>query len=378
MINRANYVRSVFALGTIAAAALLGACGGGGSSATVPAEVSNQLYSQSNLTANTIVHMSSIADGSLTVKNTVATTGAGTNSGPDPLTSQYSVIVTPDHRTLFAVNAGDNSVSSFAVDAATGNLTLLMKNPTTGVMPVSLAYSNGHIYVLFQGSKTVQAYAVTNGVFGASLGSYVLPAATTTATEITATPNGANVLVSAGTGSNSIVSYPVAAGGTLGAPVVNTAGIHAPFAAAFLNATTLLSTDAGGHALQSLNFNQSTGMLAANGASVVGDGAGNPCWLAITPNGKFAYTGDGGSGTISSYGVSSVGILTLINPRAASENIAVAGDSWISADGKFLYSTYLAQGVVITYSIGSDGALTKVGSPATVAAGTTIQGLAGI
>jgi hypothetical protein len=66
-----------------------------------------------NTTANAIVHMGTRPDGSLTLRNTISTGGAGSNTGPDPLRSQYSVITTPDSKTLFAVNAGDNSVSSF-------------------------------------------------------------------------------------------------------------------------------------------------------------------------------------------------------------------------------------------------------------------------
>lgn len=363
--------RYTLALSAIAVAASVSACGGDHDEI----RPDSQIYSETNAVANSIVHMSAIGDGSLVVRNAVSTGGAGTNTGPDPLSSQYSVIVTPDHSTLFAVNGGDNSVSVFAIDRFNGNLALLSSNPTTGMLPVSLAFRQGILYVLFQGSQTIQAYPLNGAVLGASLGSYPIANAVGKPTEITLSPDGRYLLVNAGTGANAVDAYPINPDGTLGAVVANGNGIPSPFASVFLNGSTLLVTNAGGHSLQSLAFNQ--GLLTPNGAPVVGDVQGAPCWLVITPDGRYAYTGDGGSGTINSYLVNSDGTLTLLNARAASENIAVAGDSWISPTGKFLYTAYLAAGVVISYAIGPDGGLTKVGGPATVSSGNTMQGLAG-
>ncbi len=357
-----------------ALASLLAACGGGGDDPVTP--TTHHLYTETNVTANSIAHLVRAADGSVTLKNAFATGGAGTNTGADPLVSQNAVIVTDDHKTLFAVNAASNSVSAFAIDAATGDLTLQAHNATTGNFPVSLAHRNGKLYVLFQGSHTVQAFSTNSGNLGAALGSWDIPNAGPKPTQITISPDGKYLVASAGTASNALVSYPIQTDGTLGTAVATTTGIVSPFAGVFLNNSVFLSSVAAGHALQSLNF--SAGAFSANGTPVVGDPAGAPCWLVITPDGRFAYTGDGGSGTIVSYTVSSTGALTLMNAKAANENIAVAGDSWISADGKFLYTAYLAAGQVFAYAIGSDGSLTKVGSPVTVTPGNTMQGLTGL
>ena len=354
------------ALGAIAAAAVLAACGGG--------NTDSQVYSASNGTANSIVHMGAKADGSLTVLNAVATGGAGTNTGPDPLTSQGSLIVTPDHQTLFAVNGGDNSISAFSIDHHSGDLTLLKNNATTGILPVSLAFDSGHLYVLFQGRPAVNVYPVKNGVLGPLLGSYAISNAVGKPTQITLSPDRQYLLVNAGTASNAVDAFPVKADGTLGTAVLNT-GIASPFASEFLDGHNLLVSNTSAHALQSLAF--SKGVLSANGAPVVGDVQGAPCWLVITPDGRYAYTGSGGSGTVSAYKVSDKGTLTLLNARAAAENLGVAGDSWISPDGKYLYTAYLAAGKVISYAVGQDGALTPVGAPAIVTPGNTMQGLAG-
>lgn len=375
--NPAHRARCRATFTALAAAAVLAACGGGSDDAepAVPT-AANQLYTQTNLSANTVVHLARNADGTLTLRNSVATGGAGTNTGADPLVSQNSLIVTPDHRTLFTVNAASNSVSAFAIDPATGDLSLLAHNATTGTFPVSLAYKEGLLYVLFQGSQTVQAYAVKNGVLGTSLGSYNIIGAGPKPTQITLSPQGDYLTVSAGTVSNELVAFPVGTDGRLGTALASTADVQSPFAGVFVNATTFLSTSAGIHALQALRF--SAGGFTAINTPLVGDAAGVPCWLVVTPDGRYAYTGNGGSGSISAYRIASDGSLTLLNAQAANEGIAVAGDSWISTDGKFLYTAYLAAGQVLAYAIQADGSLTKVGAPAVVTTGNTMQGLAGI
>lgn len=371
-VERSRHGAAIIAM---VAAAGLAACGGG-DDPIATSSAANQLYTQTNLSANTVVHLERQADGALALRNSVATGGAGTNTGADPLVSQNSLIVTPDHRTLFAVNAASNSVSAFAIDAASGDLSLLAHNATTGSFPVSLAYKEGLLYVLFQGSQTVQAFAVRNGVLGTALGSYDIPGAGPKPTQIALSPNGSHLIVSAGTVSNELVSFPVATDGRLGQAVATTAGVQSPFAGVFVNPTTFLSTSAGGHALQALRF--SSGGFAAIGEPLVGDAAGVPCWLVVTPDGRFAYTGNGGSGTISAYRITADGSLTLLNAQAANEGLAVAGDSWVSADGRFLYTAYLAAGQVLAYAIHADGSLSRVGAPAVVTAGNTMQGLAGI
>jgi len=380
----------------LTAAGILSACGGSSTTTpaatpTPPAPVAmNQLYTQTNEQANVIVHMSRNADGSLTVQNRVFTGGVGTNgvkfgdttntSVPDSLVSQNSVVISSDHSTLFAVNAGNNTVSTFAIDPTTGNLTLKRVNTTAGVFPTSLAFNNGHLYVSFEGgSEKLQAYNVSGDGALTLIGAYAVPAKgnhPVSPTHVTLSPNGTFLYVSAGTGSNAVASYAVNADGTLGSSTLNTSGIVSPFAGTFVNNSLYLSTDIADKALAAFSVNGGT--LTPIGTPLTSAQAG-PCWLVVTPNGQFAYVGNG-SGPISSYTIASNGTLTLKNATEAKDSAKVAGDSWISPDGKFLYTAYLADDEVIAYSIGSDGTLTKVGSPVLMNTVTKIsmQGLAGI
>ena len=361
------------ALAAASAALMLSACGGSGGSSVA----TNQLYAMTNTTANTVVHMRRGSDGALTVVDAFATGGAGTNTGPDPLVSQGSIVLSSDHRMLFAVNAASNSVSSFSINPASGGLTLEAVNDTSGNKPVSLAYANDKLYVLFQVSRTVEAYKVNQGVLGASLGSISLPTAAsgTNPTQIALSTDQKYVVVNAGTAGNQVVTYALNADGSIH-PTPTTTTVTSPFNTVFVTADLALITNASNHSLQPFGF--SNGNLTAISAPVVGDPNGVPCWLVVTSDHKFAYAGNGGSGTISSFTVASNGTVTLLNAQAADEGIAVAGDSWISADGKYLYSAYLAAGKVLAYAIGADGSLTQVGSPAVVTTGNTMQGLVGL
>jgi 6-phosphogluconolactonase len=326
------------------------------------------------------VHMVRSADGSISIKNRTASGGMGLNglrpgaaaAAPTSLGSQNSVIVSADKTQLFAVNGGDSSVSVFSIDPASGDLTLKKVTKLLGSTPSSLAYRNGFLYVMFQsGANQVGAYAVQADGALAQLSLQNLPMSSGVPTQVVVSPDGNFV----------VVSYPMNKDGSLGSPVSNTAGITTPFAGAFATPSVYLSSDISGRALASYSFTNA-GVLNLIGSVVSGEAA--PCWLVITPNGKYAYVGNG-AGTVSSYAVSASGILTLVNAKAATEPgvlpgvNSVSGDSWVSADGKFLYADYLGADKVVAYSIGTDGALVKINEQVIGTANKLcLQGLAGI
>jgi 6-phosphogluconolactonase len=78
-------------------------------------------------------------DGSLQAAGTFSTGGNGSGGTVDPLHSQGSLILSADHRWLFAVNAASGTISSFAVDGA--GLTLVDNQPSNGSSPTALAQS---------------------------------------------------------------------------------------------------------------------------------------------------------------------------------------------------------------------------------------------
>jgi 6-phosphogluconolactonase (cycloisomerase 2 family) len=399
--NSARLAASGLFLSTMALA--LSACGGSDNTTapvtvpppvTTPAPVvSNQLYTETNETANALVHLVRNADGSITIKNRILTGGAGLNGtavgttapAPDSLGSQHSVIVSADKTTLFAVNAGDASISVFSIDQTSGDLTLKKTSKTLGSTPTSLAFNAGILYVMFQsGADQVGAYTLQSDGSLSQIGLYPLPAGAMGPTQIVISPDNNYLVASAGPGSNNVAAYPMNKDGSLGAPVSNTtasAGITNPFAGAFVSATLYLESDVTGAGLGSYSFSNA-GALKQISSVTIGQPA--PCWLVISPDGKFAYVGNG-AGTISSLSIGSDGKLALVNAKAASEAQAIAGvnavssDSFISPDGKFLYSAYIGDDKVVSYSIAADGSLTKLNEQVVgTATKLSLQGLAGI
>jgi 6-phosphogluconolactonase len=393
-------------LTAVAASVLLVACGGddGDTPPVTPppiaAPLANQLYTQTNESANAIVHFTRQSNGTLVRDESTLTGGQGTNAvgasgaiAPDSLASQHSVILSSDAKTLFTVNGGDDSISALSIDQASGALTLLKKSPVSaGHIPNSLAYNNGYVYATFlSGAHALAAYKVGSDGGLTQVAAYDLNAVPGVSgaapTQVIATPDGSAIVVSAGTASGAVLSFPVDSDGSLGSAAANTS-LTAPFAGAFLPQKVdpiYLATSASLGALS--EFTDTAGLLnqvSQASTTTSAPGVAAPCWLVLSPDGSIAFVGNG-SGAISTYSVSATSGVTLLNATAATEPgvktgvTSVAADSWVSSDGKFLYSAYLGDDKIVAYSIGLDGSLAKLGETVIgTSTGISIQGLVGI
>lgn len=383
------------------AALVVAACGGNGSPAST--HVASQLFAQTDDSTNAVLHFKRNPDGTLAVGTSIPTGGKGTGGvtfpsgavGPDSLTGDNSVIVSPDQTRLFVTNAGDNTVSVFSIDPAGGDPKLLAVSPTSGVLPTSLGFANNVLYVTHQqGVNQLGAYRVGTDGKLAQIGSYPTVQADALPTAVTVSPDGKFVLldvrslgVTPTSGANAThVVYPINADGTLGTAVVSPTLGNGPFASRFgTGALTrvAITVEAVSNAVSSYQLADGGALSGISGPLIV-PGAGTPCWLALTPDNKFAYVGNGG-GFISLYSIDASGHLTLVNGSAAAEPPTTAGvgsfaeDEWVSPDSKFLYQDYPGDDKIVVYSIGADGSLTKVGEqPARTLSGITLQGLDGI
>lgn len=107
------------------------------------------VYVLTNQAANSVMVYARAADGTLSLSGAFLTGGTGSGSGADPLGSQGALILDQSQRLLFAVNAGSNEVSVFAVQGL--GLRLLDREPSGGQMPVSITVHGGLLYVLNAG-----------------------------------------------------------------------------------------------------------------------------------------------------------------------------------------------------------------------------------
>jgi 6-phosphogluconolactonase len=319
------------------------------------------------------------AAGMLTFVGSFASGGNGTGTGADPLGSQSAVVLSEDGRLLFAVNAGSNSISVFAVSG--DQLELLNTVPSGGVMPVSLAVKHASVYVLNAGGiPNISGFNIdpaTNQLVPlAGSTQNLLGGAAAAPAQVSFSPDG-SVLVVTEKGTNFIDTFTVDDG--VAQPGVSFASSGTtPFGFAFGHDNAAIVSDAfggapGASALSSYKVDEDGNLVVISPA--LGDTQTAACWVVVTQNGRFAYTSNTGSGTISSYAVSDGGNLTLLNVAAASTgNGSTPIDMALSDNSHFLYVRNGGNGTISGFRVGADGSLTLVTSATGVPVGA--QGIA--
>src|SRR5215471_18212276 len=157
MLGGKSVVRLFCMFSAVVAFALLGYT----PAAHSAAQSTGDVYVLSNQPSqNAVIVFHRNADGTLQPGGSFPTGGSGIGSGPNPLNSQGSLILSGDNRLLFAVNAGSDSITAFAV--AGDALALLQTVPSAGTQPVSLTNYHDLVYVLNAGaSPSISGFRIT-------------------------------------------------------------------------------------------------------------------------------------------------------------------------------------------------------------------------
>jgi 6-phosphogluconolactonase len=322
------------------------------------------------------------ADGSLSEGRHFATGGRGSGGVTDPLASQGSLTLSQDRSFLFAVNAGSGDISVFRVEK--NSLALVNVVPCGGSEPVAVAQHGNLVYVVNAGgsSDVVGFHFESNGKLKQIRGSIAfLTTANSGPGSIVFSPDGQVLLVTEKV-TNKIDAFRVHNDGTLGPIQSNAAAGPGTFAVTFApNGAALVAETgpAGGTNASAISSYALLGNLSVSpiSTSVPTFGAAT-CWLAVTPNGRFVYTSNAGTSTISGFAIGPNGGLTplagtiLASLPGGSGNLDVA----ISADGRFLYSLDSGAGAVSIFGIGEDGSLDALGEIANLRAASGLNGIA--
>ena len=324
-----------------------------------------KVYTATNAVAgNEIIIFDRAHDGSLSAAGRVATNGLGTGGG---LGNQSGLVMTKNGRWLFAVNAGSNEISVFSIHRA--YLTLVDKVGSGGTRPVSLTIHGNLLYVLNGGG--------TNNITGFSVGEWgkltpipnstkPLSADATGPAQIEFTPDG-NTLVVTEKATNKISLYVVEDGVANGPAVRDSNGVT-PFGFAFDKRGHLIVSEAFGGApnqaaLSSYKVSEDGDILNVISPSVK-DGQSAACWVVITKNGRYAYTTNTASGSVSGYRVARDGTLTLLGDGLTAVIGAGSGpiDAALTKNSKFLYVLNGAIGTINGYRVEPNGSLWSVGN----------------
>ena len=318
-----------------------------------------------NPSGNQVVAYHRAPGGVLTQAGTYATGGLGgilAGSAVDHLASQGSLAYDPGHSLLYAVNAGSDTVSVFAV---TGDrLALRQVLGSGGSFPVSVAVHGDLVYVLNAlGGGRLQGYRVFGGFLvpipgsGRALGldPTASPQFTNTPGQVAFTPDGSQLIVTTKANGNDIDVFGVRLDGRLSAsPAVNSEPGTVPFAVSFDFHGHLVIAESGTNAL-------ATFTLAADGTVSLIDqvptGASATCWVA--PAGPYLFASNAGSASESGYVSSSGGQLSLLGAATTDPGTV---DASAAASGRFLYVQTGGNGIVDEFAVGSGASLTEIGA----------------
>jgi len=339
-------------------------------------EVGGVFVSTNGLNGNAIVAFARAADGSLSPTGTYPTGGTGIGGVGDPLASQFAVALSPDAKLLVVVNAGSNDVSSFAVSG--GSLSLVDRASSSGMRPVSVAVSKDYVYALNTISNTIGVLAIgSDGSLTALPGkTKALPAGANGAAEVRLSPNG-HVLVVSERVSNRLETFTVGADGSLGDGVVTPDAGTTPFGFDFTTRGQVIVSEAASGSASSYNVNADGTLAVATAAASTTQRA--PCWLIVNNSGRFAYTANAGSATITGFAVAASGTLSLLTSTGVSGDLGAGAqplDLDMSRNGNFLYVMKNGTGTIGGFAVAGDGSLTPLADTPGLAARAGYMGLA--
>lgn len=313
---------------------------------------------------NEVISYSRAKDGSLVAESHTPTGGRGSGGATDPLGSQGSLTLSQDDSLLFAVNAGSGNLSMFRVNGP--KLTLAQVIATGGSAPVAVAQHDELVYVLnFAGNSNVVGLRLDEAGSLSEIPDSIryLSAANSGPSSIAFSRDGHFLFVTEKI-TNNIDVFTVRGNGTLTQAAITKSPIPGLFDVVVAESGAILTVQtgpAGATNASSISSYQleAGSALASITASVPTLGAAT-CWVALTPNGKFAFTSNAGSGTLSAFSISAAGVLTAVDGTvvaslpSGSTNLDIA----VSSDSKYAYTLNNGTGTVGVFAVQPDGKLT--------------------
>ncbi|MGQ0649296.1 MAG: lactonase family protein [Gemmatimonadaceae bacterium] len=323
-----------------------------------------QVYTASNSPAgNAILAFDRAADGSLTPAGSYATGGTGTGAG---LGNQGGLIIAGNGRYLLAVNAASHDVTSFLI-RPNGSLERVGTWGSGGTQPISLTESGRIVYVLNAGgSGGITGFTFVGGRLSMIAGSTrPLSTAAAGAAQVEFAASG-RVLIVTEKATNSISTYTVDAGGMATGPTVFASNGQTPFGFGVSRGTLVVSEAFGGapdaSAVSSYEIGRTGSLRLVSGS--VGTTETAACWIVITGDGRFAYTTNTGSGSISGYALTGATLTLLDADGVTATTDAGPIDLAFSRNSQFVYSLNSFANTVTGFAVGAGGDLTPVAAGA--------------
>jgi 6-phosphogluconolactonase (cycloisomerase 2 family) len=336
------------------------------------AEPATAVYTMSNAPAgNEVLVFAVRPSGKLEPAGAVATGGLGTGGS---LGNQGGLVLDPGERWLFAVNAGDGTISSFEVTQ--GGLALVDTESSGGFRPVSLTVFGTVLYVLNEGdpgnsTDSITGFRINGDGTLTPLGvTRPLSAGITDPAQIGFNTQGTVLLVTE-KATSMITTYTVDPDGTASAPISRPSAVPTPFGFQFGNRDVVFITEAnpgGPGAVVSYRVDPSTGVVS-DAIDVLGAEAAT-CWVALSNDRTIGYATNTGSASISVFRIDFDGGL---EPFFADGRSVGTGngplDLALTRDGRNLYTLNAADSTIRAFTVTRGDLPVRLGDNETVPPG---------
>lgn len=314
---------------------------------------------------NKIVAYHRADDGSLHKRGVYATDGKGgvlDGSVVDHLASQGSLTYDAGHRLLYAVNAGSNTLTVFAVDGERLHRKQVVSSG--GTFPVSVTAHGDRVYVLnARKGGSIQGYRLTEKGLqrvpewhrSLHLDTGATPEFTHTPGQVAFTPDGSRLVIATKAGGNSIEVFKIGRDGAPAAkPVVSSKAGSVPFGVTFDRRERLVVADTGPNVVLTFRLDERGEAILVNDTPT---GQQASCWIVRA--GDRYYVSNAGSNTLSGFRQHRGAHLEALGNTPTGAGTV---DAAVSPDNRYLYVQTGGVGAVDGFRINKDGSLSKIGT----------------
>jgi 6-phosphogluconolactonase (cycloisomerase 2 family) len=300
--------------------------------------------------------------GILTPAGLVPTGGLGTGQNTE---NQGGLAFSDDRRFIYAVNPGDNTITVFSVTPR--GPVPVQQIESGGQFPNSLAVRNHLLYVLNAGSVA----GGFDNIAGFQIGPRGVLSPLPNSSRSLSTPEtgpaqvgfsrDGEVLIVTERLTNRITTFRLDRFGIPGTPLSTASSGAVPFGFGINRDGVLIVSEAGGGA----NGLSAASSYAVNDRGRVGVISGSvptlqaaACWIGVTADGQYAYTGNAGSGTITGFAVGDGGALTRLTGAGGTVATGGASPTEMAIIGsRVLYVLNRGTGGIGVFAIEKDGTL---------------------
>jgi 6-phosphogluconolactonase len=327
---------------------------------------SGAVYTMTNAAAgNAVLVFNRSAEGQLSPAGVFPTGGLGTGGG---LGNQGAIAIDEKKGFLFVINAGSNNISVLRITE--DGLQLVDVAASGGSRPISLTVNRKILYVLNNGgavggSDTIAGFKILkDGRLAPIIAGLPLSAPSVGPAQIGFDHDGEALLVTE-KATNKLDLFTVDDDAVAHGPAVVPSAGKTPFGFAFGKRDQVFVSEAFGGAanagaLSSYEVDDNALKTITAAAS---DKQTAPCWVVVTNDGRFTYTTNTGSGTVSGYSIGFDGSLQLLNTDGQT---AVTGtgstpiDAALSNDSRFLFVLTPGSQNIQGFGVSPDGTLVPV------------------